>query len=203
MIYFLVCWHMNAVYLTNIINSALQIIYDWGRSKKLTFGPEKTQLIAFTRKSRTSTFSMNGISIAPVSELKLLGIIIDQDMKFTNHVVYAMNKAIKLFKIFTRIARPTWGLGPEILRIIYLQAVEPTLTYGCHLWSSALRFKFIIKQLEQFQRPFAIRIAKGFRTLSSTSALAIANIIPIDLRIKEISTIEETKHTKLLAVITS
>jgi hypothetical protein len=80
---------------------------------------------------------------------------------------------------------------------MYLQEIEPGLTYGCHIWSNALKYIYFTKRLNQFQRPFAIKAAKGFNTMSLTSSLVLANFIPIDLRIQELVRIENVKLTSI------
>jgi ribonuclease HI len=177
------------------VEEALSRIVDWGKSVKLNFGSEKTQTIAFTRKARQLNIEMNGQLITITKEIKLLGVIIDEDLKFTRHVIHAIEKAQRIYKSLVKIARPTWGVKSEIIRTIYSQAIEPGLTYACNIWSKALKYKYIRKKLKSFQRPFAVRIARGFKTLSLTSALALADIIPIDLKIKELSAIEDVKLT--------
>ena len=108
---------------------------------------------------------MSGVNVSVTSETKLLGVIIDQDLKFHRHVTYATAKSQRVYRTLVRIARPTWGVKLEIIRIMYLRAIEPGLTYASNVWSNTLKFKYIRKELEQFQRPCAIRAARGFHTI--------------------------------------
>ena len=179
--------------LEDSLNIALQIVSNWGANYKLEFGPQKTQVLAFTKASKRIKLEMNGTQLQHETEIKYLGVIIDWQLKFTGHVRYVIEKAQKAYKLITRITRPTWGVSSEIIRLIYQRAVEPIVTYACVVWKRALDFKYICKKLESFQRPYAVRIAKAFHTISTVAATALADIIPMELRIREIVETEEVK----------
>ena len=49
---FLIAENKNVHILELNINSALKRIFEWGRKVKLTFGPEKSQIIPFTGKAK-------------------------------------------------------------------------------------------------------------------------------------------------------
>jgi hypothetical protein len=103
----LICHNKNANTLQTRIEEALNLIAEWGLNVKLTFGAEKTQAIGFTKHSRQINICMNGVNVYVKSEIKLLGIMIDENLKFTQHVNYAITKAQRLFKNLVKIARPT------------------------------------------------------------------------------------------------
>ncbi|XP_054161224.1 uncharacterized protein LOC128959306 [Oppia nitens] len=188
--------HKDKHILKNNIETTLQIISNWGNSAKLMFGAEKTQLISFTKPTHNFNVEMSGITLTCNDKIKLLGIIIDKDLKFTAHVHYITDKCMKVYKHLTRLVKPTWGLSSEVVQTIYKRAIEPGLLYGCMIWEKALKYKYIRKKLEKFQRAFAIRCGKCFHTTSTTSALVIANFMPIDIKIHEIAKIERLKRER-------
>lgn len=69
--------HKNINRLKENIEEALAIIDAWGRFNKLIFGPEKTQLIAFTPAARKIGVTMNGVTFVAIQAIKLLGVIIE------------------------------------------------------------------------------------------------------------------------------
>ena len=189
----LIASHESPGVVKSILDDVLSKVVSWGNAVKLTFGSEKTQVISFTPKSKSVCLRMAGQSLGQVDRIKFLGVIVDWELKFHKHVLYVIKKGLNTFRLLSRISRPTWGVTSEIVKILYQRAVEPIVTYACHIWKDALKYKYILKKLNSFQRPFAVRAAKGFHTISTTSALALADLIPIDLRIKEIAGIEEVK----------
>jgi len=73
-------------------------IEEWARQNGAEFAAEKTELIHFTRKKReqlTGSITMNGKTKEPQPEIKLLGVIFDQELKWKQHVQYAINKGTK------------------------------------------------------------------------------------------------------------
>ncbi|XP_054153607.1 uncharacterized protein LOC128952269 [Oppia nitens] len=190
----LITHHKDKHRLKNITEEVLQEIIDWGKKVKLTFGSEKTKLISFNQRQQNIPILMNNKVLEYENHIKVLGIIIDKDLKFNKHIEYAINKCSKIYRSLLRVAAPTWGLDSEIIRIIYLRAIEPAITYGCSTWIDGLKLKYAKKKLLAFQRSIAIRICKGFHTLSFTTAFALANVIPLDLKIKEIAEIENAKR---------
>nr|XP_037877560.1 uncharacterized protein LOC119631139 [Bombyx mori] len=62
---------------------------------------------------------MGGTTIQMSDEIKILGLIIDKKLTFNNHVKTATNKAIQIYKQVARAARVSWGLHPDVIRVIY------------------------------------------------------------------------------------
>ncbi|KAL0858964.1 hypothetical protein ABMA27_010824 [Loxostege sticticalis] len=186
-----------------ITNSALQTILEWGREAKLTFGPAKTKAIAFTASSNLSKIVMNNINIPFSDEIKLLGVIIDKQLKFISHSKYIMGKATRIFKKLALFVRPTWGAHPENINMIYKQVIQPMFTYAAGIWGGATRFYCVRKSLKAFQRQFAIRAIRAFRTVSAAASVALAQFIPLHLAIDEAREIHEVKSTGVLQDIPS
>ncbi|KAI1289944.1 putative protein in type-1 R1DM retrotransposable element [Halotydeus destructor] len=173
--------------------AALRQISDWGRKVKLNFSAPKTQVVAFSPHLRGLHLRMGDQLLPPSPSFKILGVVIDQELKFCQHVKSVIKKATVAYKFINRIIRPTWGASAEIIRTIYLRAVEPIITYASSIWSSALNYKYVRKWLNSFQRPFTIAASKAFRTSSLTSTQAISFIMPLHLRIRELSELEAVK----------
>ncbi|CAG4949792.1 unnamed protein product [Parnassius apollo] len=111
-------------------NRALEIILEWGQSVKLTFGPTKTQAIAFTRKAEEAHLIMGRHTLAFQRSIKFLGMIIDRKLLFADHVKYVVGKAMRIFNKLCIYTRPTWGAHPDNVQTIYRQVIEPTITYA-------------------------------------------------------------------------
>lgn len=82
---------------------------------------------------------------------------------------------------------------PENIRTIYKQVIEPIICYAVGIWSDALKFKQVTKLLLSTQILFAIKIIQGFRTISTTAAISIAQLTPLDSKIEEVADIETSK----------
>jgi hypothetical protein len=80
----------------------------------------------------------------------------------------------------------TWGLSSDKLELLYKAIIVPKLTYGCAVWASASKAKWCIKKLRSAQRHIALGICRAFKSVSTSAALILANLLPLDLKVIEI-----------------
>ncbi|CAG4990274.1 unnamed protein product [Parnassius apollo] len=179
--------------LESAANLALHHIVEWGRSVKLTFGHTKTKLIAFTPKAKVASINMDGHRLSFVPEVKLLGVILDEKLNFGKHVKQVINKAVRIFNTLCMYSRPTWGAHPENISTIYHQVIVPTITYAAGIWGHVAQERCIRRALGSMQRGFAIKAIRGFRTVSSSAALALAQFMPLDLKVREVCAVERAR----------
>ncbi|XP_013197886.2 uncharacterized protein LOC106140796 [Amyelois transitella] len=137
---------------------------------------------------------MGGTAIQPVSQIKLLGVTIDSKLTFNAHVANACKKATGIYRQLAKAAKTNWGLNPEIVRVIYNAAVEPVVLYAASVWGAAAEKISVRKQLDAVQRGFAQKICRAYRTVSLNSALVLAGLLPLDLRIREAASLYEIKR---------
>jgi hypothetical protein len=137
---------------------------------------------------------MNSINIDVVNELKYLGLIIDRKLNFIKHVEYITDKCLRKIHKLSIIAKNTWGLGSDSLKLIYTSVIESIILYGAEIWAEKLN-KTKIKALRKIQRLISIRITKAYRTISYESAILIAGLIPIDKKMKEIVDLSNMKSS--------
>ncbi|CAB3236363.1 unnamed protein product [Arctia plantaginis] len=122
---------------------------------------------------------------AAEGSLKVLGLTVDHQLNFREHLAGARGRAVTLSKRVARTASAGWGLNSNVLRIIYQTVVEPTVLYAANVWAEAAKKKYNRVILERTARQFAILISKTHRTTSFTSAAALSGILPLDLRAQE------------------
>ncbi|XP_045451569.1 uncharacterized protein LOC123660556 [Melitaea cinxia] len=177
-------------------NAALERVRAWGQSNKLRFAPHKTNAMLVTRKLKYDTprLRMGGIDVVLLSEIKLLGVVIDHKLTFNAHVANVCKRAVAFYHQLARAARASWGLHPEVIRTIYRAVVEPVILYAAAVWSPAVSKLGIRKQLNVVQRGFAQKLCRAYRTTSLNSALLLAGILPLDLRVREAATLYEARR---------
>jgi ribonuclease HI len=122
-------------------------------------------------------------------------------MTWNKHVTQTLSKALRIINALSKMARNTWGIGTDQLKYIYIGAIEPLITYGASVWYDALRKKKIVKKLTQFQRLIALRIIKGYKTISGDAAMVIAGLIPLHLRIQESADIYYLKKSSKIEIM--
>ncbi|CAH2084373.1 unnamed protein product [Euphydryas editha] len=149
-----------------------------------------------TRKLKYDTprLHMDGVDIALSNEIKLLGIVIDRKLTFNAHVASVCQKAVAFYHQLARAAKLSWGLHPEVIRIIYRAVVEPVILYAASVWAPAVDKLGIRKKLNGVQRGFALKLCRAYRTVSLNSALLLAGLLPLDLRVREAAALYEVKR---------
>lgn len=176
--------------------AALQVIANWGVKVKLTFSPSKTQAISFTLASKSVEVQMSGKPVDFHPHIKLLGLILDCNLNFIEHSKYIVKKVSKVFNRLSLFVRPTWGLHPENIEVLYHHVIEPIVTYAAGVWGAAVERESVRRRLRTLHRSFAIKATRGFRTLSDIAAGALAQFMPLHLKVREVHRIEQVKKSK-------
>ncbi|GBP97448.1 Putative 115 kDa protein in type-1 retrotransposable element R1DM [Eumeta japonica] len=87
-----------------------------------------------------------------------------QGLTFIPHVAKACKRAASIYKGIARAAKATWGLSPEIVRTIYVAAIEPIVTYASCAGPRQLKARR--KMLDALQRSVALKACRAYRTVS-------------------------------------
>lgn len=148
------------------------IIKKWLDFKLLTVNKLKTHYLPFSCiTSDLPNFNINVDSehesflIAPVKQIKYLGIIIDSQLKWNLHIEHIVNKLrciLYKFNILKDI------LPFEYMRLLYLSLMESHLRYGICAWGGAL--KIHLTSLEVVQKR-ALKIIYRKERMYNTEAL--------------------------------
>ena len=129
---------------------------------------------------------MNNIDIPQVQTIKYLGIF-DSKLTFREHVNYVADKCKKLIFQLEKSAKLNWGLGHKALQTIYLGGIQPLLTYGAPVWSTATRKENYKARITRVQRLINIKMAKAYRTASHEALCVLTGMMPIDKNRRETS----------------
>ena len=137
----------------SILNSELEEIVKWLNINKLSLNVNKTQCMLFTRKreKRKVNIKIEDQNIEQVSKTKFLGVIIDEQLNWKEHILYISNKTSKAIGVIIK-ARP---LGKKALLSLYYSMIYPYLTYCCQIWGAT--YLYNIDMLHRLQKK-AIRI---------------------------------------------
>lgn len=136
---------------------------------------------------------MGNISVVVSRSLRVLGLILDDNLGFTEHINSVSAKAIGLYQKTSRAARATWGLKPDVLRFLYGAIAEPIMMYASGAWAHKASKVNIRRKLDRVTRAFAIQIAKAHRTTSMVAAALLAGIVPLHLRAQQRRSVYQVK----------
>ena len=170
------------------MQQALNKAAEWATANGLSFSPEKTHAVLFTRKKKYASLpilKMYGREIKNSKEVKLLGVTLKANLLWTSHVKQKIQACKRALMMLQPVLRKKWSPRPEYTRWIYTGIILPMLTYGSVVWSRAVSSPGIRKMLGRLQRLGLTSIA-NVRKGTPTSALEIIyNVPPLHLLIEQ------------------
>ena len=138
----------NAISLQVGVNNDLAIIAEWLKVNKLSLNIiKKTHFMCFSTKDKTTPLQIDGKAIAEVFKSKFLGVIIDNEYSWKDHISFVCRKVARCIWI---IIKATQILQSEPLNHLYYSSLYPVMIYYNQVWWSAyktnIKHIFILKK---------------------------------------------------------
>ena len=141
------------------------------KSKIMLFNPCKA--IDFMPK-----IELDGCELDLVEQIKLLGIVIRSDLKWSDNTDYMVKRAYKKLWILRRLK--ALGAGPDDLLDLYIKQIRCLLELAAPAWNGSLTRSEIV-DIERVQK-CALRIILGTSYEDYSSALEISNLESLENR---------------------
>ena len=136
----LFCSHSNIKTLFNIVNTELIKLNDWFACNKLSLNNGKTKYTFFHKLRKRDEIPLvlpklliNNKTIKRERSLKFLGVMLDQNLSWNDHIHLIENKISKNIGI---LYMAKFLLNKSCIRNIYLSFVYSYLNYGNISWAS-------------------------------------------------------------------
>ena len=132
--------HDSLKHLQRKFNTEIQKMHRWFIANKLTLNLKKTKFMLFStkrkKKAKENKFriNINKYCIKQVSEMKYLGVILDNKLNWHNHIQYLCTKLAKAAGIIYKIRNQA---PQSVLKLLYHSLVGTYLRYGIISWGSA------------------------------------------------------------------
>ena len=167
----------NLASLFSSANENLKCLHKWFVANKLSLNVTKTCYSVFgTNECQLQDLDLklviNGENIERVDSCKYLGIIIDSDMSWKEHIDFVYKKIIKFTSIFYKIRT---NLNADVLKMLYFAFVYPHLLYGIEIYgntnpSNINRLKILNNKILRIlqkrpRRTHVIDLYKSYSTL--------------------------------------
>ena len=151
-------------------------ISKWAIENKMSINTSKCVHLSIGRSS--STYTLNGTSIANVNQFKDLGVLISSDLSSKNHITAVCQKARQIIGMFCKAF--AGKLTDGAFCILYKSHIRSLLEYCPALWSP--KYKNEIDELESVQR-FALKLLLPQKWNQSISMkLADLNLTTLESR---------------------
>ena len=161
----------------------LDLLSQWEKAWAMEFHPSKCSFLPVTRSRTppTGSYALHGHTLDQVHSTKYLGVTLQSDMSWSEHISNVCAKANRTLGFLRRNlkASPT-----NLKSRAYKALVRPVLEYACTVWDPYSRKQ--IDQLESVQRRAARFAVSDYRQKSSVSAMtAKLQWPPLEQRRKE------------------
>ena len=179
--------------------STIKATYDFGSKLKLKFNQSKTQVMIFSPKKNSASplveLQVSGNTIESTGKLLYLGVLLDNQLTFKEHLKNKIIRANTQLNLLRRIAAQNYGLTAEITKILYKTVIEPSLTYCSPAFAHRLTVKAFVKSLRSIQRKCCLTISRAFATSRTETVIAVTGLLPIDYVIKAKEELRRVKQT--------
>ena len=118
------------------LEKSLEKLCIWTNKWRMVVNTTNTEVICFSKSNSIPVrVTLNGKPLNQVGGKKLLGIAVDENLKFNKHVENARTKAVKTLSSIGRLLDETGGIRTELGLQLYKSLVFPILTYAYPAWS--------------------------------------------------------------------
>ena len=160
----------------SVLQSNIENIYEWSRKWQLRFHPDKCHVLRIGCSHPEFCYGMldsegKHRSLEVVTSEKDLGVIVDSDLVFREHVSQIVKKANCTLGIIRRSFR---FLDRATIMLLYKALVRPVLEYGLPAWSPFYTRE--IEAIESVQRR-ATKLVPGLSELPYEERLRNLNFV--------------------------
>ena len=120
----------------NNVNTELEKVNDWLKANLLSVNYSKSNYIIFTKKriQKDLNIIMDGNKLERISEIKYLGVILDEKLNWKSHIELIKSKISRGSYI---IAKLRHYVPLYILKMVYYAIIHPHLNYCLTTWGGA------------------------------------------------------------------
>ncbi|GFY20870.1 putative RNA-directed DNA polymerase from transposon X-element [Trichonephila clavipes] len=143
------------------IQTTINNFTKWAEQNGFVFSTEKTVSVVFTRKRGVfpnPEIFIGRSLIKVVNEVKFLGLVFDQFLRFHRHLKDLKIRSAKALNILKVLANTPWGADRTSLLCLYSALIRSKLDYGSVVYSSAC--KSLLKILDPVHHQ-ALRLSGG------------------------------------------
>ena len=172
---------------SGLMQWALLTVEIWCKEVGLSVNPDKTGLIAFTRKKKLQGFfepQLFGVKLRLSRSVKYLGVILDSRLTWREHLEVKVRKVQNLLWARTRACGMEWGLRPKVAHWLYVATIRPTISFASLVWWPGCQMASTKSKLSKVQRLACLGITGALWTTPTSAMEVLVGLPPLDLVIQ-------------------
>jgi hypothetical protein len=168
---------------SGLIQWALGTVEEWCGELGLSVDPDKTGPVAFTRKRKLPGFfqpRLFGKVLQCSTSVKYLGVILDSQLTWREHVNVKVRKAQNSLWACRRACGGAWGLGPRVVHWLYVSVIRPSITFASLVWWPGSQTTIAKSKLSRIRRWACLGITGAVCTTPTRAMEALICLPPLE-----------------------
>lgn len=173
----------------------LQPILLWATARGLSFSAQKSTAMM------TKGFLVPGFTLAfgqerivSVSHTKYLGLTLDSERNWDEHLDLISDKADDMFSRLRGTMGAGWGIRRENLITLYRGVFLPRVGYGVSFWAHSASSRVNKQKLGKLQRKVLLGLTSAYKTTSTDALQVLAGVLSLDLELKRMAIKEDSRQ---------
>ena len=136
----------------NNLQDLVDYIFDWSVANKMKLNVTKCKemVIDFSKEKRNfAPLLINDVPVERVKATRILGIILQDNMNWNDHVHQIVRKAGKRLYMLRLLKRSNANL--KILCTVFTTIIRPVVEYACQVWHFNIQ-QYLCDEIEKIQR---------------------------------------------------
>ena len=166
------------------MQTSLNSIEAWAERWRMVLSTSKTKVMIFSHKRKLiyESLRLQNKSLEGVKLHKFLGMILDKELTWRNHIEKTVFKYQRDLSIMSIVSARGWGADYDTLRAMYIALVHSKINYGSFPYETASKSNL----LDRIQYA-AVRFMLGALKCTSVDRLEVeGNLTPLALRRKQL-----------------
>lgn len=175
-------------YMYTRMQRVLNNLVSWGKTKGLTFSPEKSVIILFYKgkKPQKKYLLMDGKKLPHVETTNYLGVTLDEKLSWKPHIENTLSKCLTNLRHITAAFKKKVSSKPKLIKWIYTEAIRPKLTYCSMIWAHRVN-KSLASKLNTLNRAATMAITPVPRSTPQAALEIIYDIEPLNIHLQRLS----------------
>lgn len=180
--------HIRRSTITNVLNKYLVKIVKFLKLWKLKLNTLKSEFCLFEANKKQRHYNpivIDGQELHTASHVKYLGITLDKNLNFNEHVNCIRRKAAFCMHTLYPLIKCNSGLSVENKSLLYKQIVRPAISYGCQIYGNTTLTNQ--RKLQVLQNKFLRLCVNGDRYTTRRYMHERTGIEPFNVFVRKLS----------------